>query len=220
MQGVRVRVLICRGGHLSNRLMHGSFVVAVRSNNTAAALLRSYRNPNLPNVLLEECKIWEACRATSAATTLFDPIRIGKYGQEFIDGAVRYNNPIQLVHREAESLWPGRDVFILSIGTGSAPGKSFQGNLKDVVKSLKDIVVETEQTANDFYHAHRDMVQNDLLFRFNVYHGLADIGLEEYREISAIADGTEDYLEKGETVKKLSACIGRLRASISEGMAV
>ena len=194
------------------------FVVAVRSSNTAAAILRSYRSPSLPNLQLDDCKVWEACRATSAATTFFDPVKIGKYGQEFIDGAIRYNNPIQLVHRETESLWPGRDLFLLSIGTGSAPGRPFKGNLKTVVSSLKEIVVQTEQTAEDFYHAHRHMASEDLLFRFNVYHGLADIGLEEYREIPAIADATEEYLGKGETVKKLDACIGRLRASLSEGI--
>ncbi|KAH6653065.1 acyl transferase/acyl hydrolase/lysophospholipase [Truncatella angustata] len=192
------------------------FVVAVRENNSEAAVLRSYKSSSMSNVLYNECKIWEACRATSAATTFFAPVRIGKYGQRFVDGAMRYNNPVQLVHREAESLWPSRDLFILSIGTGSAPGKSFRGNLKSVVDGLKNIVTETEKTANDFYHGHRYMVQEDLLFRFNVFHGLGHIGLEENKEISAIADATEAYLDQGETGKKLEACIGRLRATITD----
>ncbi|KAF2752264.1 FabD/lysophospholipase-like protein [Sporormia fimetaria CBS 119925] len=193
------------------------FVVAVRENNSEAALLRSYRNPRTTNFLYDECKIWEACRATSAATTFFAPIQIGKYGQKFVDGAVRYNNPVQLIAREAEAVWPGRAQFILSIGTGSAPGLPFKGNLKTVVDGLKAIATETERTADDFHHAHREMVQNDLLFRFNVYHGLSHIGLEEYKEISAIADATEVYLDHGETLKKLEACIGRLQATIAEG---
>jgi predicted acylesterase/phospholipase RssA len=198
----------------------GRFVVAVRENNSEAALLRSYKNPRMSNFLYDECRVWEACRATSAATTFFEPIQIGKYGQKFVDGAVRYNNPIQLVAREAEHLWPGRDQLILSIGTGSAPGLPFKGKLKAIVDGLKAIATETERTADDFHHAHRDMIMNDLLFRFNVYHGLSHIGLEEYREISAIADATEVYLDHGETVKKLEVCIGRLQATVAEGKSV
>ena len=83
---------------------------------------------------------------------------------------------------------------------------------------LKAIATETEHTANDFHHAHRNKVQDDLLFRFSVYHGLADIELDEYKKVSAIADGTEVYLDQGETLKKLEVCIARLRATIADGI--
>ena len=45
--------------------------------------------------------IWEACRATSAAATFFDPVSIGPYGEEFIDGATESNNPIERLLEEA-----------------------------------------------------------------------------------------------------------------------
>lgn len=171
----------------------------------------------MTDTLYGDCKVWEACRATFAATTFFDPIQIGKYNQRFIDGAALYNNPIQIAHQEAENLWPGQDTFILSIGTGSAPGMPLKGNLKNIVDGMKKIVTETERTANNFYRSHSELVVRDLLFRFNVAHGLSTIGLQEYKEISAIADATQAYLDQGETCRNLLACISKLSAILSGG---
>jgi hypothetical protein len=194
-----------------------SFVCATRENNAEPAILRSYKYPKMVDVLYNECKIWEACRATSAATTFFDPITIGKYGQTFVDGGVLYNNPVQLVHREAERVWPDEKYLLISIGTRSAPGKTFKGNLKAIIESMKKILTQTERTANDFHQSHIDMAKQNLLFRFNVTHGLADIGLEEYREIGAMADATQTYMENGETGEKLNTCIGKLSGLNTEG---
>jgi hypothetical protein len=49
--------------------------------------------------------IWEACRATSAASSFFDPIAIGRYKEEFIDGATGANNPIREVWDQAWLEW-------------------------------------------------------------------------------------------------------------------
>lgn len=114
------------------------FVSAARVKNSELAVFRSYET-TLPETLYEECKIWEACRATSAAPTFFDAIKIGPYGQEFIDGGLLYNNPIQLLHREATAVWPDliKDAQFVSIGTGSAPGEVFEGNLRTIVEAMK-----------------------------------------------------------------------------------
>jgi len=89
-------------------LIAARFVCAITKTNTKfATLLRSYET-SYHDPLLGECKIWEACQATSAATTFFEPIVLGPYEQVFADGAVLYNNSIQLVHREAAELWPDR----------------------------------------------------------------------------------------------------------------
>ena len=42
----------------------------------------------------KQCQDWEACRATSAASSFFDPIAIGRYKEEFGDGATGANNPV------------------------------------------------------------------------------------------------------------------------------
>jgi predicted acylesterase/phospholipase RssA len=171
----------------------------------------------MTDLLYDECRVWEACRATSAATTYFDPIKIGKYKQEFIDGGVLYNNPIQIASREAGSIWPGRAPFILSIGTGIAPGNAFKGNIGTIVERLKDVVTQTERTADDFYHSNDKLVADDLLFRFNVTHNVSNIGLGKYKEIPAMVHATEAYLDQGETLRKLKACISRLSSIIPEG---
>jgi predicted acylesterase/phospholipase RssA len=188
-----------------------SFVCAVSTSNTGAAILRSYENNEMPELLYDECKIWEACRATSAATSFFDAITIGSFDQKFVDGGILYNNPIQLVYREAQSIWPNRvaDAVLVSIGTGSAPGKAFEGNIMKIVDAMRSAVTQTERTADDFFSDHGSMVDRDLLFRFNVFHGLADIGLEEYKEKAKMADATHAYLVNAETRKKVKACLAK-----------
>jgi len=156
--------------------------------------------------------IWEACRATSAAPSFFDPVRIGPYDQEFVDGGLLYNNPIHLLYREAASSWPNQvsSAVFVSIGTGSAPGGTFEGNLKNIVDALKDIVTQTERTAEDFAHGHSDIVRRNSYFRFQVFHGLADVGLEEYQLKGQIADAAQGYLDLAETKTKSRLCIDRL----------
>lgn len=177
------------------------FVCAILSSNTRACLLRSYENARVPELLYDSCKIWEACRATSAATRFFDPIAIGPYQQQFIDGALRKNNPIQMMYREASLLWPGRieDAVFVSIGTGRAPSPILEGNVVDVVQALTNIALETESTADDFLTDHITMTDRGLLYRFNVSHGLIDVGLDEYKETRRIADATHAYMSMQET---------------------
>ncbi|RDW58457.1 hypothetical protein BP5796_12387 [Coleophoma crateriformis] len=187
------------------------FVCTVRGGNGAAAIIRSYRKLKTNDNLLEICKIWEAARATSAASTFFEPIKIGPLRQEFVDGALRHNNPIDLVDSESTGLWPGEDRIIISIGTGSAPGRAVTGYLADLVKTLKDIVTDTEEKNRIFRGAHAQMVEEDRLFRFNVYHGLADVGLEEYENVHIIADFTDEYLEKFDTMRDVVKCVNTMK---------
>jgi predicted acylesterase/phospholipase RssA len=76
-----------------------SFVCAV-TGYESTAIIRSY-DIGRYDQLFDICRIWEAARATSAASTLFDPITIGPYKRKFVDGALRHNNPINLVDLEA-----------------------------------------------------------------------------------------------------------------------
>lgn len=149
----------------------------------------------------------------------FDPVKIGPYDQEFADGGLICNNPIEIVHREARATWGSRadTAMLISIGTGSAPGGNFQGNIKDIVEAMKNIVTQTERTADDFYRNHESMVTDDRLFRFNVLHGLADIGLAEWQEKAKMADSTQTYLENGETHQKATLCVKRVVTALSPG---
>ncbi|KAK4124394.1 hypothetical protein N657DRAFT_389755 [Parathielavia appendiculata] len=63
--------------------------------------------------------IWEVARATSAVTTFFDPIRIGRDGIEFIDAAFGYNNACEILRQEAEKVVPEKHTScVVSIGNG------------------------------------------------------------------------------------------------------
>ena len=66
--------------------------------------LTSYRSPRGRERLLRTTKIWEAGRATSAASSFFDPITIGNFEESFVDGATGANNPVYEVWNEAQDI--------------------------------------------------------------------------------------------------------------------
>lgn len=73
------------------------FVCAVEGINSDAVVIRSYKSREFDD--LKECRIWEAARATSAASRFFDPIKIGD--RLYVDGALKHNNPIEKVDEES-----------------------------------------------------------------------------------------------------------------------
>lgn len=142
------------------------------------------------------CRIWEAARATSAAS-IFDSIAIGPHHQTYVDGALGYNNPIRLLDRESKDLWPDSKRVFVSIGTGTAPGASLEGDIFTLAKRIQDIVLEAQKTHEEFYKDHeKTLVANQQYFRFNV-EGLKRIGLEEHKARAAIYSATGTYLRSG-----------------------
>ncbi len=65
--------------------------------------------------LINDCTVWQACRATSAAPTYFAPKQIDTNGTKFVDGGVFANNPINVAVREARAVF-GHDVKFRAIG--------------------------------------------------------------------------------------------------------
>ncbi|KAG8982224.1 hypothetical protein FRB90_006947, partial [Tulasnella sp. 427] len=97
-----------------------TFVVAVQGCgvNYPPKLFRTYNN-RFQQQSADKCQIWEAARATSCAPSFFPDIEVE--GIYYSDGGLGYNNPTELVLKEAQSLW-GRDHEIgclMSVGTGS-----------------------------------------------------------------------------------------------------
>jgi hypothetical protein len=91
------------------------FVVATEGMDASGAvkLFRSY------GYYRDECAIWEAARATTAAPTFFKPIRIKHLDGWFLDGGLKRNNPAEVALEEASKLWPRvRRFCLVSIGTG------------------------------------------------------------------------------------------------------
>ena len=67
-------------------------------------ILSSYPSERRGRDLFDVTTIWQAARATSAATSFFEPIVIGN--EEFVDGATPANNPIMELWFEAYDAFP------------------------------------------------------------------------------------------------------------------
>lgn len=182
---------------------------AVRKENKDVARLRAYHSGPGGGT-----KIWEAARATSAASGFFDPISIGMHGQEYVDAGLGCNNPVNEVWTEAQDIWSseGGDLATLvncfvSIGTGN-PGKSpvEDGAFKIFAKTLKDIATETERTAELFAKSNRGLLFQQRYFRFNVEQGLQDVGLDEYKQEKTIASATDSYMDFLQVRKDMRSC--------------
>ena len=148
--------------------------------------------------------IWQACRATSAALTFFDPITVD--GSVYSDGGLIYNNPVEQVHGEASEMFQGRKQLLISLGTGTGKEMRFEPNLKNIALQLAELATQTERTADNFYR--RDdarAARAGEYFRFNVP-GLGDIGLEETSQLHQIEVLTEKYLNDSEVGQKVLAC--------------
>jgi predicted acylesterase/phospholipase RssA len=164
---------------------------------------------------LNSIKIWEACRATSATSSFFDPIAIGLYKEEFVDGATGANNPVTELWNQAQLMLgpePLDDEFqcLVSIGTGIPSLKPFRDDIFHIGETLIAIATETEQTAERFQRDKAYLDTNGRFFRFNVVRGLEDIGLEESTKRKEIAAATRRYIQSQEVFKQMQACARNL----------
>lgn len=188
------------------------FVCATSGNMSTPTLFRSYASPRGSVGLYNQTKIWEAARATSAAPTFFDPIRIGTPARAFGDGATGTNNPINELWNEAIDICKGESLdqnlaCIISIGTGVPSLKKFGKSAKEVVASVARISTQTENTADSFNRSHAELsIGQQRYFRFNAPRGLAEIGLDEASEAGTIEDMTDIYLGDENTVKVIRQC--------------
>ncbi|PHH53411.1 Vegetative incompatibility protein HET-E-1 [Ceratocystis fimbriata CBS 114723] len=159
--------------------------------------LTTYSTPGY----LTQCKVWEVARATSAAVTLFDPIKLGRDGIEFIDASYGHNNPCEALISEAEKQFPGRRIMILSIGTGLGDVVEISDSRDSVVAALMKMAASSKQTDLRLKHKYNGP---EVYFRFNVEIGLRDknkaLDPDLFGNISA---HTINYLsEKSQSVER------------------
>ena len=163
--------------------------------------------------MLKKAKLWEAARATSAATTFFEPIQIG--GEWFVDGATGANCPIPEMWAEANDIWSdGGDWRLednvscfVSIGTGVPPYGGFQDTILGISKTLTDIATDSQKAAEDFQRTRQYMYKQGRFFRFNVDQGLGHIGLEEAEMLDDIRSATRDYVQRERVRDELATCL-------------
>ncbi|MCJ1388247.1 hypothetical protein MMC18_001092 [Xylographa bjoerkii] len=177
------------------------FVCATSNTTSETVILSNYTSPRRPSDdLLEVTTIWQAARATSAASSFFDSITFGN--DTFIDGAIGANNPIMKLWTEAGDIWSRGSrrqlneqiQCLISVGTGVPSLKSFGDDLLEIGKTLIAIATQTEATAEQFQQDHADLDVGKRLFRFNVLQGLEAIGLEDAGKKDAVIVATRRYL--------------------------
>jgi predicted acylesterase/phospholipase RssA len=188
------------------------FVCAVSGENRELEVqFSSYPRPWEANrALFDSIKIWEAARATSAATSFFEPIAIGPNGQIFLDGATGSNNPVRKLWQEAKTVWhnsqtsPDDQVQVLvSIGTGTPSVGPSGRDIAAIGLTLVKMATETEQTANAFQKEHEELDSQGRYYRFNVLRGLETVKLEDRKSRNVIATQTQAYGSSGSMQKDL-----------------
>lgn len=183
-----------------------------------AVVFSSYFSRRRGSDLRAITTIWAAARATSAASSFFDSIKIGE--EDFVDGATPANNPINEMWTEAydtfgirgDQNWKLEDNIrcLVSIGTGMPSLKPFGNDLKSVGKALLAIATDTEKCAEDFHRHHLLLAKQHRYCRFNVLRGLEDVGLEDASKIDRIIGATRRYIQTQSVFEQFEACSERL----------
>lgn len=191
-------------------LIKARFVCALSKETSDTVLFTSYLSRG-SSAMYHKTRIWEAARATSAASSFFDPIKIGQFEEEFVDGAVGANNPVAQIWNEARYMWSGEALegnikCLVSIGTGVPSLDSYGSSLFEIAKTLKDIATETEKTAESFHRAHSDLDDGNRYFRFNVSHGLESIELEDAAQKNKIMAATTRYVALESVMNQMKLC--------------
>lgn len=171
------------------------------------ARFTSYPKPGEHTALYDETKIWQAARATSAATSFFAPIDITAGGttRRFLDAALGHNNPVNELWMEAAGQFcaPGASLeprirVLVSIGTGKPPMSAFGKSVRKVAQSIIDIANETEDTARTFHKTRPELANRDGYFRFNPP-DISEVGLDEADKRAIIAQRCEAYGDDPDT---------------------
>lgn len=190
--------------------------------------LRTYETAGdrYPDVL-----IYEAARATTAATTFFRPMLIrDQEGREekFVDAALGMNNPISVCLEEAADLFGKHRTLgcVVSLGTGSRRvemqphgGERLVEKMKylfSAIKLMKEIGTDSER---DHERTKAKFAEfENTYFRFNVDGGAEGIELSDWRKIGELKKKTRVYLQRPEVRTKLDELADVLLHKRSQGL--
>jgi len=180
--------------------------------NSKPLRLRSYGVSNEESL---KCTIVQAARATSAAPTFFEPVKLD-VGVTLRDGGLLNNNPLDELISEVTTKreFSGKQIAcIVSLGTGIMKPKIQGDRLAAVAQSCVDIATNTETTHKKFKERECGAGGRfrNKYFRFNVAQGVQDVTLEEWQAMDDMWVLTYEYLTTIE--EELSGCVTHLRTS-------
>lgn len=143
---------------------------------------------------------------------------MGHSGIEFVDAALGFNNPSEVLIQEAHRVFPqDQELCIVSIGTGLGGIVSIRDTRGSIIRMLKRIGTESTKVADRLQDKYDG---TDQYFRFNVDRGLEDITLADWRMDSNISAHTHNYLKGKRAEIRRFACsldIGAPTAEIHTG---
>lgn len=128
-------------------------------------------------------------------------------GVKFWDGGLANNNPVFEVLAERSQLHPQQPVnCMISLGTGFSnrkPSKStlaVLGKGKQILKNVTNVNINHERA--------REQLGSDGVpyFRFDPSTAEDEIGLADYKLLSALAGHTETYLDREEVKTHVKQC--------------
>ncbi|KAK4145440.1 uncharacterized protein C8A04DRAFT_10577 [Dichotomopilus funicola] len=166
--------------------------------------------------------IWQAARATTAASSFFKPQKLGGEGddieQTYIDAAIGANNPVGYLLDEAVlEFGAGRRLgCVISIGTGTRlleVGRVMTGirNFLLAPSWYIQLIKTLKAKATDAEEAHRQLELRlapfpGSYFRFNVPDAAAKVGLHHYKRMPTLKSLTKAYLAD----KKVNAQVSQI----------
>jgi tetratricopeptide (TPR) repeat protein len=173
-------------------------------------VLRNYisKDPTAENY---SCSIWEAASATAAAPIYFKSVRLESSGQEFSDGGLHRNNPVNETVTEIGRIreWEGRKIgCLVSIGTGSSKISSVPSNIAKFLAKAVEMLTDAERIADDFAISPtgRGLANEERYFRFNVPQGIEDLKLDDYKATGKMEALTTFYLSKAGSGRDVERC--------------
>jgi hypothetical protein len=124
------------------------------------------------------------------------------------------NNPVYALWTQAQDVWGdqlwGKLRCLVLIGTGVPTLKPVRDDVLGIWATLKELATETEKTAEQFRRDKSSLDDEGRYYRFNVDHGLEDIGLEESKKKKEIAAATGRYVALQVVFKQMKACANNL----------
>ncbi|KAH8822485.1 hypothetical protein DL96DRAFT_1684198 [Flagelloscypha sp. PMI_526] len=154
-----------------------------------------------------DCTIWEAARATTALSTLFNPIviRDNDLSDKFVGGEVRWSNPSHELTKEAARVFKGRHVAcIVSVGSGHPGTLSLSTGLSDI---LPRIAMDCERLADDMERRFGNAP--DVFWRLSVEQGLQHLEID-LSNLDALGAHTRSYLQSARATRNLDALLAAL----------
>lgn len=172
-----------------------------------SAMLRSYDSRREP-APEQDCKIWQAGRATCAIGLAFKPVQIGQ-SWFHDDGMGTFNPAPEALDEALINEWPGREIGVfVSVGTGKRPRGSngsqqlwYEGFMGDFADARKRLIAKIEgcEDIHEYMlneHLPKRGVNTENYYRLNVEIGVGEFGMNEWHRLGDISTGTRRYMAR------------------------